>query len=791
MLDTTGIEFKNKKSFATPESFNRGSDRSMILFTILFVFFFNLSANYIHAQQSGILKGKVLDRETQNPIRNATLVILNNDQTTATDSSGEFIFNDLIYDTYRLKISAEGYSPVIRTDLTVYASKPLEVLIQLNSQNITTETIDVEANYFQKSSDINTSSMNLDFEEIRRAPGATEDISRMLQTAPGVSIGNDQRNDIIVRGGSPSENLLVIDGIEIPNINHFNTQGSTSGAIGFINVKFIQEANIFTGGFPARFGDKSSGVIDVKFREGSRKKFYSDINLSIGGFGGVFEGPLFSEKGSYMISVRRSYLELLKSAIQLSAVPNFWDINLKMNYDLSPNDKLLLIGFSGIDKINFDGNKNDDLDDPYGKAISNQNTYVLGLNYKKIFGKGFLETVLSTSISDYNINAYDTFTDSLKFSDIANESEYVLKSQLNYQLGDRFIFNGGVGGKLANFNNDVYAKKDTTYAGYIREDLIFNNSKSIYKLFADASLTSKFLNEKLTVNVGARIDYFDYIRLNTTFSPRLGISYKLFPSTSLNGSYGIFYQTPTYLWLAADERNKNLNSIRAEHFILGVEQFLTKDIRFTAEVYQKNYKDYPVPVNNPVVILIDGGSDFGPNLISYSQSAGTGYVRGVDVSFHKKLTGSGFYGLFTYSYMYSRFKAIAGNEKPGAYDSEHQFTLISGYQAANDWLFGFKIKYSSGKPYTPFDFAASTAANRGIFSTNDYNSFRYAYYLRIDIRIDKKINFKKSSLVGYIEIQNLFNKDNVNSYFWNQDKNAQGTIKNWKFLPVGGFSFQF
>jgi outer membrane cobalamin receptor len=194
------------------------------------------------------------------------------------------------------------------------------VLIQLIPMNITTEQIDVEANYFSKSSDVNISTMNLDFEEIRRAPGATEDISRMLQTAPGVSIGNDQRNDLIVRGGSPSENLLTgIDGIEIPNINHFNTQGSTSGAIGFINVKFIQEANIFTGGFPSRFGDKSSGVVDIRFREGSRKKFYSDINLNVGGFGGIFEGPLFSEKGSYIVSVRRSYLELLKE--QYSSQP--------------------------------------------------------------------------------------------------------------------------------------------------------------------------------------------------------------------------------------------------------------------------------------------------------------------------------------------------------------------------------------------------------------------------------------------------------------------------------------
>jgi outer membrane cobalamin receptor len=758
---------------------------------LLLLLFLSLYGVTFPQSNTGVINGKLLDKETQNPVAGASIQIIGTYLSTESDANGEFSFTGLKLETYQLKVSVLNYSPIIKSDLVVYASKPLDVVIQLIPMNITLETINVDANYFSKSSDVNISTMNLDFEEIRRAPGATEDISRMLQTAPGVSIGNDQRNDIIVRGGSPSENLLLIDGIEIPNINHFNTQGSTSGAIGFINVKFIQEANIFTGGFPSRFGDKSSGVVDIRFREGSRKKFYSDINLNVGGFGGIFEGPLFSEKGSYIVSVRRSYLELLKGAIQLSAVPNFWDINLKLNYDLSPSDKLSLIGFGSIDRIDFDGDKTDDLDDPYGKAFSHQNNYVAGFNYTKIFKKGYLQTTQSNSISDYDIVSYGQRQDTVQFNDKATEREHTLKTELNYQANKIFNLNFTVGGKLANVKNNVFAKQDTTYAGYIRPDLIFDNTVSTYKLFGSFNLTSKFLNDNLVVNAGFRVDYFDYINLKTYFSPRVGASYKLTPLTTINASYGIFYQAPAYLWLASNPINKNLNDIRSEHFILGFEQLLSPDFKFTVEAYEKRYKDYPVATENPTFILIDGGSDFGPNLVGPAVSAGKGYVRGIDFSLHKKLTGNGFYGMLNYSYSYSNFTALVGGEKPGAYDPTNQITLIAGYQVADEWLVGFKIKYAGGKPYTPLDINLSTQFNRGIYATNDFNSARYPDYIRVDLRIDKKVNFKKASLVGYIEFQNLLNRKNVNSYFWNETKNAQGTVYNWAFLPVGGLSLQF
>lgn len=744
--------------------------------------------NILHAQNKGVIRGKVIDEETHSPVEGAIIELLGTSDKSNTNSMGEFVFEGLEFDSYQIKVTSIGYNPQIKSDLILYASKPLNLIIVLSPQGITTEQIDVEASFFQQSSDVNISSLNLDYEEIRRAPGATEDISRMLQSAPGVAIGNDQRNDIIIRGGSPSENLILIDGIEVPNINHFGTDGSTSGAIGFINNKFILETDLLTGGFPSLYGDKLSGVVDISFREGSKKNFFSDVNLSIAGFGGIFEGPI-TEKGSYLFSVRRSYLELIKSSIRLTTVPNYWDFNLKANYDLSATDKIKVIGLLGLDKIDFSGESAQN--NPYGNSLDNQNTLATGVNYTKLFSNGYLETVLSAAYTDSFIKQIDSRTADPIFIYNSSNNEVILKSNLNYVLSKSITFNGGIGAKFAAINSDTYLRGNTNAAGYVYDTINAVAQFDTYKLFSHVNFTAKFFNDKLTVNAGARVDYFDYIRLKTYFSPRAGASLKLTPVTQINFATGIYYQSPEYIWLSSDPRNRNLNSIRSTHFITGVEHYFAVDLKATIEVYYKEYKDYAVWKDIPTYILIDGGTDFGPNIVGEAVSAGKGIVKGVDITLQKKLSGSGLYGLLNYSYIHSEFSAIEGGIKPGAFDPGHQITLIAGFQFKNGWLIGGKLKYSGGRPYTPIDEEASLAVNRAVYATNDFNSSRYPYYMRVDLRLDKKFDFSKASLVAYLELQNVFDRENIYEFYWDDFERELGTVYQWAFFPVGGISVQF
>lgn len=758
-------------------------------FTIfLYLIFLNFNNGFSQTVYKGILKGKILDRVTQKPVSGASVFILNHTCGKESDINGEFEFDSLEYSTYQVKITAPNYYPLIKSDLVVYSSKPLEIILFLNSKGYTTEEIDVEADYFQQSSDVNVSSLNLDFEEIRRAPGAAEDISRMLQSAPGVSTGNDSRNDLIVRGGSPSENLILIDGIEFPNINHFGTQGSSSGAIGFINSKFILESNFLTGGFSSLYGDKMSSVVDIKFKEGSKKHYYNDVNLSIAGFGIITEGPI-NRKSSYLLSVRRSYLELIRSSIRLSSTPNYWDINLKISYDLSPKDKISLVGLLGIDKAEFSGGT--DNDNPWGEAYAKQKTLGSGINYIKLFKKGYLQTVLSDSYVDYNLRQIENKTNQIRFKSNSYENELIIKSNLNYELSKNIILNAGIGGKYISISNDMYLKGDTNYAGYVYNKISANVYKNTFKLFSHINISYKLLKDKITFNTGFRYDYFDLIRLKSYFSPRLGVSFKLTRVTSFNAGYGIYYQSPAYVWITSNPRNTLLNNIRSEHFVVGFEHKFSSDIKSTVEFYLKHYSDYPVWKDIPYFILIDGGTNFGPNIVGEAVSAGKGYVRGFDISIQKKLSGDGLYGFLNYSFSNSNFTALAGNEKPGSFDPVHSFTLIGGYQIKDDWLIGLKFKYSGGKPYTPIDVEKSKSLGRGFFKTNEFNSERYPYYMRIDVRVDKKFNFRKISIITYVELQNILDRANIFDYFWNEDKNELGTIYQWAFFPIGGISVQF
>lgn len=740
---------------------------------------------------SGVIRGKVIDKETKGPLEGAVVEILETGQKAGTEEGGFFEFSGLKESTYRIKVTFIGYEPIIKNDLVLYSGRPLETMIELSPTFISTDNIDVEASYFEKNSDVSTSMINLDYEEVRRAPGVAEDISRMVQSIAGVSFSNDQRNDLIIRGGSPSENLFLIDGIEVPNINHFGSQGSTGGPIGIMNLKFLQNADIYTGGFPVSFGNALSGAVDIKFREGSRKFYYNNIDLSLQGFGGQFEGR-FSDKGSYLISLRRSYLDLLKDAIRLSSVPKYWDLNFKANYSLNEKNKLSFLGFWATDNIEFGARDEDDeTANPFENATVDRQFYTAGINHTHLFKNGFLRNVVSAVITDGDTRQYNESNTAEIYKNKYVESEVTLKTDLSKNLSRQFSIDAGLGGKIVRSDNDLYSEQDTSATGYIISEVNSNSTINSFKLNTYINLTTKLFNERLTINSGIRYDYFDYITEPGSISPRLGLSFKLTPVTSINASAGIFRQNPAYIWLATVESNKNLENIRADHYVFGIDHLLDDDLRVTAEVYEKKYSDYAVSVDNPTYILVNGGAQYGPDYVTSAVSAGTGTVRGFDLSLQKKLSGNGVYGMLNYSYMDSKFKALEGGEVPGAFDQTHQLNLTIGYQVADDWLVGLKYKYATGKPYTPYDSEASTSAGRGVYDMDLYNTVRMPDYMRLDLRIDKRFSLGNFGLVTYIEFQNLLNRTNISEYYWDDDKNEVGEILHWGFFPIGGFSLQF
>ena len=387
---------------------------------------------------------------------------------------------------------------------------------------------------------------------------------------------------------------------------------------------------------------------------------------------------------------------------------------------------------------------------------------------------------------------HDLRTDELKFKYNSYESDFNFKTEVFYQLSKTNNIILGGSARYIKFKNETFYIADTTSFGYPIPETNVNVKDNYNKASGFAQYTLKMLKDKLILNAGARIDYFSGIKRNVAGSPRFGISYSVLPTTTISASTGIYYQAPEYIWLTADPGNENLKFIQANHFVVGLEHLFSPDLRLSIEAYYKDYKNYPVSTVIPTYVLISGGTENGPNLMfGEAVSEGKGSSRGIDISLHKKLTGNGFYGMINYSLSESKVTGLEGGERPGSFDYRHNLTIIAGYQLSNDWLVGLKFRYTTGRPYTPFDIAASIIVGRGVSDFNNFNGARFKDYNRLDLRVDKKWNFKGLSIVSYIELQNVFNTENVYQYFWNEYKNTQGTIYQWKFLPVGGFSVQF
>jgi hypothetical protein len=384
--------------------------------TILYlILFFHLMININYSQDKGLvgkIEGFIIDAESKSELIGANILLVNTTIGAATDIKGKFIIENAPIGNYSVKISFMGYDPIIKTDILVRSNRTTSINGQLSPSSIESDEVFVEAAYFQKNVEQPLSSINFSGEEIRRAPGSAGDVSRILMSLPSVAKVNDQSNTLIVRGGSPIENTFYIDNIEIPNINHFPSQGSSGGAIGMLNVDFIQDVDFFTGGFSAIYGNKLSSIMDLSFREGNNERVEGQLDLNFAGFGGIIEGPLFSENANFMISARRSYIDFLIKMIDVgsSVAPTYGDIVGKIVYDFDKNNKLMFLGVFGDDHMS--SNQQNAIANKmvfYGDQDIYQST--IGLNWRSLWSKkGYSSTSFSFNSMNFIEDFYETGT---------------------------------------------------------------------------------------------------------------------------------------------------------------------------------------------------------------------------------------------------------------------------------------------------------------------------------------------------------------------------------------------
>ena len=456
---------------------------------IILIFFTILLNVFPQSVPEGNLQGNILDKNTKKPLLGVNIYITNNEKGTTTSEKGFYLFKDMSVGTYTIQFSYIGYEKVTKTDIIIKPKRTTYLNLEMLSSAIELENVVVESGYFSEIENKPLGTVNFSSEEVRRAPGSAGDVSRILYGLPSLAKVNDSRNSLIVRGGSPIENTFYIDNIEIPNINHFPVEGSSDGPIGILNVDLIEDVNFYSGGFSSIYGDRLSSIMEISFREGAKDKFRPQLNLSMQGFGGVVEGPI-SDKGSYMFTASKSYLELILNENETGgALPSYGDAQAKVVYNLNEKNKLTLLEVFSLDQINlkYENAIKADLTDVYGKTDGITN--VAGINWQYVWNKsGYSNTSIAHTYFDYRRDYSETKTKNHLFANNSKENSIKLRNVNYYKLDKQNIFEFGFE-SIYNFSNfDVLYESWEDNYGNITPKLYINKSLSTMKggIFATA-----------------------------------------------------------------------------------------------------------------------------------------------------------------------------------------------------------------------------------------------------------------------------------------------------------------
>jgi len=738
-------------------------------------------------ENSGSIMGKVVDATTKKPIPGVNIFLLGTNIGAATNEEGNYTIKNIPVGNYQIRASAIGFDAITKTDAVVNSARPAMIDFQLKESIIELDNVVVTSDFFQNNPTEVNSVRNFSYEEIRRAPGGFEDVVRALSILPGVAQADAGRNDLVVRGGAPSENLFLVDGFPVSNINHFGTQGASGGPLSYVNLDFVRETSFSTGGFSALYGDKLSSVLTIDLREGRKDKLGGKATISATQFGLNAEGPI-SEKASFLFSARRSYLDFIFKAAGFGFVPEYYDVLTKFNYNFDTRNSLSFLLVGAFDNVRF---FNDTEDQRYNNSralASDQIQYLTGFSFRHLFDKGFYTISLSRNFVDYETTQRDSLLNPI-FMNVSKEKENTLRGDIIYKLSSKSEFNIGASVKFIQFNADVKLPFFRTTFGETLNITSLTDKANFWK--SDLYFQySGFYFSRLRLNMGIRLDYFNEITDNLSISPRLSLAYMLTDKATLNFSTGIYHQSPSYIWLIADSKNKDLKQIKVNQYISGIDYRLRNDINVRLEGFYKDYSNYPTSISRPYLVLANTGAGYVGADDNYSSfgleqlsSDGNGYARGIELSLQKKSSDIPHYGVLSLTYSESFFKALDGIKRPGSYDQKWIFNVSAGYIFNERWEASMKFRFATGKPYTPFNFDGSQTVAL-------YNSDRLPDLHSLDIRIDRRWNFTDWALITYIDIQNIYNRNNISFYRWDARTQSVDKTSNIGILPSIGVSLE-
>jgi hypothetical protein len=750
------------------------STHKKIIASILFLFIIALNS---FGQDTGALQGRVYNSKNNEGIPFANIVVWGTNIGSSTDFDGNFKFTRLTPGYIELRISAVGFKPYISGAIMVTNARTSFIDIALEEVALELEEVVVKASSFRKSEESPVSLQRIGIDEIEKNPGGNRDISRVIQSLPGVASTLANRNDVIVRGGGPGENRFYLDGVEIPNLNHFATQGASGGPVGIINADFIREANFYSGSFPASKGNALSSVLDLRQIDGNTERMKYKGAVGASDLALTLDGPL-SDKTSFIFSARRSYLQFLFSAIGLPFLPTYNDFQFKTRTRFNQRSELTVIGIGAIDQFSLNtGIENPTPDQRYilnYVPVNTQWNYTNGLVYKHYRDNGFDTWVLSRNmLNNRQIKYRDNDESDLKLLDYTSqesENKFRYEHDRTFTNGAKLNLGGGL--EYARYTNQTYR---AFFSNGALTPIDYNSKLNLFKWSLFGQVSQSFLTDRLQLSLGIRADANSYSNdmnnLLNQLSPRFSGAYELQSDLFMNFSAGRYYQQPPYTMLgfaATDgallNKTNNLKYIRADHLVAGFEWNPNQRSRVTIEGFYKWYANYPFSLTDSISLASKGANfgSFGDEAV-ISKSKGRSY--GLELLYRSK-DFYGFNTILSYTLVRSEsensISTIPDKYIPTAWDNRHLVTITATRSFKKDWDFGFKWRYVGGTPYTPWDLQTSElisawdAQGIGYLDYNRFNTLRLSAFHQLDVRVDKMFYLKKWTLNFYIDVQNLY-----------------------------------
>ena len=719
--------------------------------------------------------GSITNALNNEPIPFANIIIEGTTIGATSDIDGNYVILDVNAGAYNFKCSYIGFNTDIQSEIKVSSNKNLRLDFFLSENSEILGEVKVKGNTFNKTKASPVSLRTINASEISKSAGGNRDISRVVANLPGVATSSGFRNDIIVRGGSPSENKFFLDGIEIPTINHFTTQGSSGGPVGILNVNFIREVDFYTGAFPANRGNALSSVMELKLIEGNEEEISGSFALGSSDAGLTLNTPL-SKKSTLLLSVRRSYLQFLFKALKLPFLPTYNDMQFKYTFKPNKKNQFNFLGIATIDDFTLNTDINKDEEDTMQIALNNyylnnlvinkQWNYTIGATWRHFFDNSNLFFVMSRNHLNNTALKYLDYADENSQNILDYKSEEIenkTRLEYNFKKNDYSIIIG------SNLEDATYTN-NTTQKFTVGNSIItgINNvNLHFIKYGAFTQISKTYFENKLTSSFGLRIDgnSFTDNANSPNLSPRLSLAYNLNSKTSINSNIGRFHQLPSYTILGFENNGNYLNKdaayISCDHAVIGIEYNPSSYSKITIESFYKSYNNYPFSILDSIS-LANLGDDFGVVGNEDISSISKGNSYGIELLAQQKMSSS-IYGILSVTYYRSRFKDKEGQLISSKWDNRFILNMTAGKKFKNNIELGIKYRYSGGSPYTPIDLINSS--NKSIWDINqrvvlDYNLLntqRLNGQHGLDIRIDKKWFFKSWSLNAYIDIENILN----------------------------------